>query len=136
MAPSECWKRLCSAAGKTHRADWSWGTRRSRCIHGEHGDRLETRRPHDHELDLLARSAEPEAAIEVGLARHLLAVHAHDHVAGAEAGHARRTDGRHAGDHEPAVRLPRVEAEPRPWRTAFHASLGDQLVLASQELLD
>src|SRR5262249_56121187 len=88
-------------------------------IHGAHGDRLETRRPHDHELDLLARRAEPEAAIEVGLARHLLAVHAHDHVAGAEAGHARRTDGAHAGDHEPAVRLPRGEAEPRAWPPAF-----------------
>src|SRR2546422_975763 len=31
IAPSECWNRLCSAAGNTQRADWSWGTRRNRC---------------------------------------------------------------------------------------------------------
>jgi hypothetical protein len=35
MAPRECWKRLCSAAGNTQRADWSCGTRRRRCIQGE-----------------------------------------------------------------------------------------------------
>src|SRR2546422_180543 len=33
IAPSECWNRLCSAAGNTQRADWSWGTRRNRCTH-------------------------------------------------------------------------------------------------------
>src|SRR6266536_5819195 len=35
MAPRECWKRLCSAAGNTQRADCSCGTRRRRCIQGE-----------------------------------------------------------------------------------------------------
>ena len=35
IAPSECWKRLCSAAGNTQRADCSCGTRRRRCIQGE-----------------------------------------------------------------------------------------------------
>src|SRR5919198_3481918 len=33
IAPSECWNRLCSAAGNTQRADWSCGTRLSRWTH-------------------------------------------------------------------------------------------------------
>ena len=34
IAPSACGNRLCSAVGKTQRADWSWGMRRRRWTHG------------------------------------------------------------------------------------------------------
>src|SRR5436309_14396153 len=83
-------------------------------VHRAHGDRLEARLAHDHELHVLLDPREPEPPVEFGLARHRGAVDAHDDIAWPKTSGARRPDGRDAGHHHAAVVAPaRVETEAR-----------------------
>src|SRR5262245_41678721 len=102
-----------------------------------HADRFEAGLSDDHELHFLAHRTLPQPRVEIFLARDLLTVQPHDHVAATDADRAGRSERRDAGHGDTAALTgDRVEPEPRPRTTAHHASLVQELVLVLEELLD
>src|SRR5262245_43452041 len=106
-------------------------------VRGSHADRFEAGLSHDYELHFLTHRTLPQPRVEIFLARDLLTVQPHDHVAATDADRARRSERRYAG-HDDATALAgdRVQSEPRPRTTAHHAPLVQELVLVLEELLD